>query len=188
MLALPAHPGRVGIAFLALGLLLGLVVAVVVWLNVEPSLRRHRPCALAALAATLVLASAVAAAPFVAWRIVEDVRSTAALSRGEAEQVGGASAHVDPAAVAALGRRMAAHDTYAVVASEAVGDARTAFWEWAAYALLPRLQVSNPARATWILSWGRDPRDLGVALSSMRTLVTHGGPAPHVYYLARVRR
>jgi hypothetical protein len=159
-----------------------------VWRKVGPSPRRLDPGTIAALATTLVLCSAVAAAPFVAWRIVEDVRYTSHLSRSDAEWAGGASAHVDPAAVAALGRRMAPHDTYAVVASPAVGGERTAFWEWAAYALLPRLQVSRPARAQWILSWGRDPRALGVTLSSVRRLVTRGGPAPHVYYLARVSR
>ena len=135
----------------------------------------------------LVLASTVAAAPFVAWRIVEDVRYTSRLSGAEAERVGGESAHVDPQVIALLGREIPSHDTYAVVASPAVGGEYTAFWEWAAYALLPRLQVTEPAHAQWILSWDRDPRTLGIPLSSVRTRVTAGGPSPHTYYLARVR-
>ncbi|HST16924.1 MAG TPA: hypothetical protein VLK36_04600 [Gaiellaceae bacterium] len=188
MLALPAHPGRIGALLLAVGLLLGAVVAVVVWRRLRRSLAGHEAATAVAALVAFVLASTVAAAPFVAWRIVEDARYTSALTRAEAERAGGESAHVDPEVIAALGRRMPADATYAVVASPVVGGQVTAFSQWAGYALLPRTQVGEPARAEWILSWDRNPRSLGVPLRAVRTRVTAGGPAPHTYYLARVRR
>lgn len=187
MLALPAHPGRVGTLLLALGLLAGAAVALIVWRRLGRSLAGAAAGTAVTVLVALVLASTVAAAPFVSWRIVEDARYTSRLSGAEAERVGGESAHVDPQVIALLGHLIPSHDTYAVVASAAVGGEYTAFWEWAAYALLPRLQVTEPAHAQWILSWDRDPRTLGVALASVRTRVTDGGPSPHTYYLARVR-
>jgi hypothetical protein len=188
MLALPAHPGRVGLALLAVGLLIGAVVALLLWRRLRRALADSDAAAPVAVVVALVLASTVAAAPFVAWRIVEDTRSNSRLTRAEAERAGGESAHVDPEAVAALGRLIPRGDTYAVVGSKAVGGQVTAFWQWAAYTLLPRTQVAEPAHAGWILSWDRDPRRLGVRVGSVRRLVTGGGPAPHVYYLARVLR
>ena len=135
-----------------------------------------------------MLGSTVAAAPFVAWRIVQDTRYTSKLTRAEAERAGGESAHVDPQIIASLGERIPRHGTYAVVASPLVGGQITAFTQWAGYSLLPRTQAATPARAEWILSWDRDPRALGVRISSERKQVTTGGPSPHTYYLARVQR
>jgi len=188
MLALPAHPGRTGALLLAVGLLIGAVVAVVVWRRLRRSLAGHEAATAVSVVVAFVLASTVAAAPFVAWRIVEDVRYTSGLTRAEAERAGGESAHVDPDVIAALGRLMPTDATYAVVASPVVGGQVTAFSQWAGYALLPRTQVAMPAKAGWILSWDRDPRALGVPLRTVRTRVTDGGPAPHTYYLARVRQ
>jgi hypothetical protein len=186
MLALPAHPGRVGLALLAIGLLIGSWLALVVWRRLRQALAGSDAAAPVTVAVALVLASTVAAAPFVAWRIVEDTCSNSRLTRAEAERAGGESAHVDPEAVAALGNLIPRNGSYAVIASDAVGGQYTAFWEWAAYALLPRRQVTQPAQAGWILSWDRDPRGLGVRVAAIRRLVTNGGPAPHTYYLARV--
>jgi hypothetical protein len=188
MLALPAHPGRVGQALLAVGLLIGAGLALAVWRRLRPALAESEAAVPVSVVVALVLASTVAAAPFVAWRIVEDTRSNSRLTRAEAERAGGESAHVDPQAVAALGNLIPRDDSYAVVASAAVGGEYTAFWEWAAYALMPRAQLMEPAQAQWILSWDRDPRRLGVRVGAVRKLVTDGGPAPHTYYLARVVR
>lgn len=188
MLALPAHPGHVGLALLAVGLLIGAVLAIVVWRRLHPALAPSEAAGAVTAVVALVLASTVAAAPFVAWRIVEDTRSNSALTQAEAARAGAEDAKVDADAVAALGRLMPRHATYAVVASKAVGSELTAFWEWAAYALLPRTQVVHPADAGWILSWDQDPRRLGVHVGSVHTLVTDGGPAPHTYYLARVEQ
>jgi hypothetical protein len=188
MLALPAHPGHVGALLLAVGLVIGAAVALVVWRRLRAALAGNDAAVAVSAVVALVLWSTVAAAPFVAWRIVEDTRSNSKLTRAEAERAGGESAHVDPEAVATLGNSIPRNGTYAVVASAAVGGEYTAFWEWAAYALLPRLQVPKADSAQWILSWDRDPRGLGVRVGSVRRLVTDGGPAPHTYYLARVLR
>jgi len=188
MLALPAHPGHVGALLLALGLVVGAIVAVVVWRRLRPSLTGSEAATAATLMTALVLGSTVAAAPFVAWRIVQDFRFTSKLTRAEAERAGAESAHVDPQVIAALGRRMPRRATYAVIGSAAVVPSFTAFWQWAGYSLLPRTQVSNPAQAQWILSWDRDPRTLGVRLGPVRRQVTSGGVSPHTYYLARVQR
>lgn len=188
MLALPAHPGRVGSALLALGLLVGAGVAILVWRRLRPTLAgADAGTAVTALVA-FVLGSTVAAGPFVAWRIVQDVRYTSKLTRAEAERAGGESAHVDPQVIEALGRRIPRGGTYAVVASPVVGGQITAFTQWAGYSLLPRTQVASPAQAQWILSWDRDPRALGVRIASLSKQVTDGGPSPHTYYLARVQR
>ena len=188
MLALPAHPGRVGMALLALGLLVGAAVAVLVWRRLRPALAGPEAATAVTVLVAFVLGSTVAAAPFVAWRIVQDVRYTSKLTRAEAERAGGESAHVDPQAIAALGRLIPRGGTYAVVASPAVGGLVTAFTQWAGYTLLPRTQVATPTQAQWILSWDRDPRTLGLRLASVRKQVTAGGPSPHAYYLAHVRR
>ena len=187
MLALP-HPGHVGLALLAVGVLVGVAVAFVAWRRLRPALADSEAAVPLTAVVVFVLVTTVAAAPFVSWRIVEDTRSNSALTRAEAEDVGAETAHLDPSAIAALGRLMPPRATYAVVASKTVGPQLTAFWEWAAYALLPRTQVPRPADAGWILSWDRDPRSLGVHVATVHRLVTHGGPAPHTYYLARVAR
>jgi|SRR5581483_595466 len=187
MLALP-HPGHVGQALLAIGVLIGLALAVVVWRRLRPALAPSEAAAAVTVVVAFLLATTVAAAPFVAWRIVEDTRSNSSLTRSEAEAVGAQTAHLDPEAVASLGRLMPRRSTYAVVASKAVGSQLTAFWEWAGYALLPRTRVLHPASADWILSWDEDPRRVGVRIAAVHKLVTDGGPSPHTYYLARVRR
>lgn len=188
MLALP-HPGHVGLALLAIGVLIGIAAALVAWRRLGPTFAGASGVQVASVVVALVFASVAAAAPYVAWRIVEDARSNSRMTRLEAEQVGGQVAHVDPQAIAKLGVLIPPHDSFAAVASSTVDDSTyTAFWEWAAYSLLPRVRVANASDAKWILSWGRDPRTLGVKVASVRKAVTDGGPAPHTYYLARVRR
>jgi hypothetical protein len=188
MLALP-HPGHVGLALLAVGLLIGAAVASLAWRRIGPTLPREHGGRVVTVVVALTFASVAAAAPYVAWRIVEDTRSNSRLTRIEADEVGGQIAHVDPQAIAELGRLIPPHDSFAAVAPSSVDDSTyTAFWEWAAYALLPRVRVADVGDAGWILSWGEDPRRLGVHVAAVHRLVTDGGPAPHTYYLARVAR
>src|SRR3954469_8796509 len=154
MLGLPAHPGRYGALFIVLGLLAAAVLAPFVW----RSLRRSLPLAESVLLAVSLL-STVAAAPFLAWRIVEDVRYTSRLTHPQAERIGGDMQHIDHRAIDRLRALIPPGATFYVTAPASVApSARRGVTYWTGYALQPRIRVRDPAHADWIVGWNRDPR------------------------------
>src|SRR3954447_24274048 len=98
MLNLPASPGHTGTALLALGVLVGLACGVLLWRELRGS-AVSLEARLAAGALAVALGTTVAGAPFIAWRIYEDVRLNSRLTRAQAERIGGDAVGIDHRAV-----------------------------------------------------------------------------------------
>src|SRR4051794_39143075 len=111
MLGLPAHPGRVGALLLALGIVIALGLAPFVW---RRTLAAVGGAVVVAGVVALLVISTAAAAPFVAWRIVEDVHYTSRLTSPQAERIGGDMAGIDWHVYTWLRGRVPQHDTYYV--------------------------------------------------------------------------
>ena len=101
--------------FIVLGVLTVVVLVPFVW----RSLRRSLPLAESLLLAVSLL-STVAAAPFLAWRIVEDVRYTSRLTHPQAERIGGDMQHIDHRAIGRLRALIPPDATFYVTASQTV--------------------------------------------------------------------
>jgi hypothetical protein len=183
MLGLPAHPGLTGAMFIALGLLTAAVLALPVWRALRHSLGEGgiERWAAAILAASLL--SSLAAAPFLAWRIVQDIRYTSRLTHVQAERIGGDMQLIDHRIVDRLRAAIPPGQTFYITASPRISGARRyAFRNWIGYALLPRIRVLDPARANWIVGWERDPRRASRRTGTVARLQYDGGG---VVYLAR---
>ncbi len=182
MLGLPASPGPVGAAMLVLGLVLGLAAAYAAWRGPLRGWER-----VAALAVALTIGTAVGFVPFSAWRMVEDMRFTSGLNDEEAEGAGPIHNFIQPYLLDDVRALIPEGDTYAAVAGPAIREdvARTAFPYLALTRLFPRVAVERPADADWIVAWGADPRELGVAVADVRTVRPAQGPFPAVV-VARV--
>src|SRR5689334_10027627 len=112
MYGLPASPGRWGTLMLVLGVLVAAAIALLVWRSLRRSLDDRWAAAL--LAASLL--SVVATAPYLAWRIVEDLRVTTGLSAAAAERAGGDMAPVDHRTLGPI-RQAVGRQTFYVSAS-----------------------------------------------------------------------
>lgn len=186
MFAVPGLEGTTAVALVALGALTGLVAALL-FVRRARAACPGQPVAVAVSA--LAAATAVAAAPFGAWRIVEDLRATTRLERGVAERIAAYQHYMDGTLYDRAAAAMLPGDTYFAHASREVPDevSRTVFRWYALDRLLPRRAVLRPERADWLLLWGGDPRGFGVPVEEVRTIAEprNGFPAA---YLARVRR
>jgi hypothetical protein len=184
MLGLPAHPGHVGALLLAIGIVVAAVLAPLVW--------RHTLAAVGgalgvAALISLLAVSTAAAAPFVAWRIVEDVHYTSRYTSPQAERIGGDMAGIDWHLYTWLRSRIPRHDTFYVDLPPLPLHDQIANRYWSGYVLLPRIRVDDPREADWVLGWGKRPDARGVRLGRVSRLDLPDGKPP-VYFLARVQR
>ena len=108
---------------------------------------------LLAITVTLIMFS-----PYIAWRIVEDVRYTSGLNSWILDRYGVSVAKVHPAIFDAAAAHMPLHARYYLATSPKVDSTRRqAFEQWAAAWLLPRVATSTAAQARWILTLGVKP-------------------------------
>lgn len=159
MLNLPSHPGAVGLALLVVGAVIGLLVLTLVRGPTERELRARLPAALLAGFVSLT----VAGAPFIVWRVFEDIRETAPVTPDHARFVGAETKLIDGELVERLAELIPRDATYYVaVAPDAYVEIRESLAHWAGYALVPRRQTSSPRGAEWIVTWGATPEQLGL--------------------------
>lgn len=188
MLNLPASPGVAGAVLLALGLLAGCACGILLWRHLGVS-GRAGDGRMAAATLVVALASTVAAAPFVAWRIYEDTRVNSRYTRAQAERIGGDMVGIDHRAIDRAVRTIPPHDTYFVATA---GDLRGSRGRdargWAFTALLPRIQVDDARKADWIFAWDRDPGSVGVRVGAVTRFRLSTSRPPSRFALARVVR
>lgn len=179
MLGVPGSPGAVGWALL----LAGLLAAAASGYRFRARLPRE-PVAAAAAVSLLVTAGA---APFLAWRIVDDLRYTTKLTPYDRSVAGPVQSYLQPYLLDRVPSLIPVGDTYATAVGPAVryDAARKAFPALALQTLFPRISTT-PDRAQWIVSWGAPPS----ALAPVSRVVV-ARPATKLYpalYVGRVRR
>ena len=181
MIALPEDPGFGGAVVLVLSLLVGVAAAPFVWRRLCSLLGSSRGASrwtVAVLAVAFV--SAIGTAPFLSWRIVQDLRYTISISQDVAERIGAYEGNLSGGIFDVVLETIPAHETYYVAAGGGPGSGD--FAAWAHTVLLPRIAVDDPAKADWILTLGVDPRSVGPHVDSVRMLTTFGDGM----YLAKV--
>lgn len=153
MLGVPSRPGAAGVAALALGLAVALVVAWRLW--------ARRPTRLADLWAAAALLVVVGAAPYLAWRVVSDLRVTTKMTPYDRSVAGPVQAYLQPYLLDSVAKIIPPGATYATAVGDAVPytPARQAFPSLALQTLYPRVSTA-PADAEWIVAWGVDPRSV----------------------------
>jgi hypothetical protein len=179
MLGVPGSPGAVGWA-----LLLGGVLAAVA---AGYRLRRRLLDEPIAAAAALSLLLTAGAAPFLAWRIVDDLRYTTQLTAYDRSVAGPVQAYLQPYLLDRVPSLIPVGDTYATAVGPSVPyyAARKAFAALALQTLFPRIST-RPDRAEWIVSWGVSP---SAVMPVSRVVVAR--PASKLYpalYVGKVRR
>jgi hypothetical protein len=183
VLGLPAEPGAAGTIMLALGIAAAVAFVLLARGRVAAELGvplRSR----VAVATVAVLATMLAAGPFVLWRVVEDIRYTSRLTSQQAEEVGAGRYGIDERVFARVRQLVPPDATYAVEAGPSIGErTRVALPFWAAFTLAPRVRVEDPRRAEWIVTWGLPPERLGVNTADETVIVTAARP---FWYVARV--
>ena len=138
-----------------------------------------------AIAAALA-ASSLAVAPVTAWAVISDLRSAQRLSARDAERSGPEGYGFDTSVTDRLATLIPVEDTYAIVSSDRIEPNRAlVFRLWSLRALLPRVALTDPASADWVVTWGVPPSDLGVPVADVRVLELRGASDPPVY-VARV--
>lgn len=175
MEGLPQNPDALGLAMI----LLGLVAAAIYGLRV----RRAQSIAVAAVAVL-----AIAAFPYIAWRVTEDIRYTSRLDPWIANRYGVSVFRVHPAIFDNAASHMPADARYYLASSPQIDDTRRkAFAQWAAGWLLPRIAVASPAQADYVLTLGLRPNSVGAPIARTWRVMPPllGTPAA---YLGRVRR
>ena len=185
MEGLPQHPGPLGLAILAFGLIVGALYA---WHVRGRVLAATGGSGSVGAVVLVLLATTVGTAPFLGWRIVEDIRYTSQIDPWLAPRYGVSVFKVHPEIFDNAARRIPPGDTYYLTSDPKLGRAtKAAFHEWALGYLLPRIAVADPAQAGWILTLGVDPASVGPRVSRtwlMKESVNGLPPA----YLGRVDR
>jgi len=182
---LPQSPGPVGLALLVVGLALGGLFAWRIRSGTVSALDGATVVAWIVLGATAVT---LGSTPFVAWRIVEDIRYTSGIDSWLRPRYGVSVFRVHPEIFDNAKARIPPGDTYYLDPSDKVEyTSRSAFRLWALGYLLPRVAVSNPEEADWIVTLGVDPRTVGPPVSKVWLLKepVNGLPAA---YLGKVQR
>ena len=152
MEGLPQNPSGLGAAAILLGLLLG-AAYLLRWRKAWP----HLPVMVATLA--------LAAFPYVTWRVVEDIRYTSHLDSWLATRYGVSVFRVHPAIFDNAEAHMPRNARYYLASSPTLDSTRRgAFAQWAASWLLPRIAVAKPSEAQYVLTLGVSPRTLGVPI------------------------
>lgn len=109
------------------------------------------------VALALAAAAAAALAPYVAVDAARRIERYAGLTSTEREAEVMRGLRLDPTAFAELRRAMPESAYYEVRVSKTVEDVRgQAFVAWASSELLPRIRVTDPADAQWVVHWGSD--------------------------------
>ena len=178
MLGIPAHPGAVGYALLLFGaLLLGLAARMLRRRHDDPVKR------VAAVTSAIV----IALSPYLAWRVVQDLRVTTAMTAYERNVAGPVQAYLQPYLLDPVRGIVPPQATYATIVGPGVPyeTARKAFPSLALETLFPR--VSKPiGEAQWIVAWGI-PRDSVSRLGSVIVARPASGAYPAVL-VARLKR
>jgi len=149
VLGVPAHPGAIGY---------GLLLLAVVILGLElPAVRRRARDPAERLAA-IAIAVLVAVTPYLAWRVVEDLRTTTAMSAYDRSVAGPVQAYLQPYLLDPVRNIIPPNATYATVVGPGVpyDTAKRAFPSLAMETLFPRLSKSVDD-AQWIVAWGATP-------------------------------
>lgn len=163
MEGLPQNPGLLGLGILFFGLLLGVLYARRIRLAIVASVAGSRSVAYIVLA---LAATTLGAAPFIGWRIVEDIRYTSAIDPWLATRYGVSVFRVHPEIFDNAALRIPPGETYYLAPSRSLDPTiRGAFRQWALGYLLPRVAVADPNRAQWILTLGVDPESVGPPIS-----------------------
>jgi hypothetical protein len=150
---LPQNPSALGAAAILLGLVLGAVY-------LRRALRRQ------SLVTVVVASLAIAAFPYVAWRVVEDIRYTSGLDPWLANRYGVSVFHVHPAIFDNAERHMRANARFYLASSPKIElTRREAFRQWAVSWMLPHVAVTTPSRAQYVLTLGMSPRAVGVPIA-----------------------
>jgi hypothetical protein len=165
---------------LAAGALLGVAVAVLGWRALRPELAGRAPGAVAGIAVA-ALAVAVGAAPFLGWRIVQDLRYTTSLPRSVVERIVPYENDLDTAAFDLLETAIPAGETFYVATS----PEEEVFADYVRAVLLPQIAVADPASAQWIVTLGVDPRTLGPRIADVEEITARDDRQPSIY-VARV--
>ena len=183
MIALPSSPGTYGTALIVAGLVLCSALGWVAWGRLR-RLMGARGATTAGVAGVLAaaLASSVGLAPYLAWRVVQDLRYTSKIERQIVERIAAYENNLDGRSFDVVAGLMPRDAVFYVATSD---PERGNFSLWALSALLPRVAVSDPKQADWLLTQGIDPRTLGLRLASVRVIPTSYKDAPPTY-LARV--
>lgn len=179
MLGVPGSPGAVGWALL----LAGLLVAAASGYRFRARLPREPVAAAAALS----LVVTAGAAPFLAWRIVDDLRYTTRLTPYDRSVAGPVQSYLQPYLLDRVPGIIPAGDTYATAVGASVRyyAARKAFPALALQTLFPRLSTT-PDRAEWIVSWGVRPAAL--APVSKVVIARRASALYPALYVGKVRR
>jgi hypothetical protein len=129
------------------------------------------------------LVAAVLVAPLLVWTQVHRTVTSAGLSRTAAAELGAKRAGLDPTVFDRLREVVPPHATYWVGTSRLIRPSATrqAFPLWASGALLPRVAVTRPDSADWVVTWGYDPRRLPVEVTDVRVLDVRAPPRLPVY-------
>jgi len=175
VLGVPASPGVLGGALLALGLLAAIA-------GLALSRERLRILPPPSVAGALCLALCAGVVPYVVWRIVEDLRYTTRLTAYDASVAGPVQAYLQPYLLDGVPPLIPRSATYATAVSPDVPykPARMAFPSLALQTLFPRRSVSDPRRADYVVTWGVQPAAVAPVARVWRVRA-RSGPYPAVY-------
>jgi hypothetical protein len=148
VLGVPSGLGVAGAAVLVGGFL---VAGLAAWLR-----RSSLPTDPLGRAAAACLVLTLAAAPFFAWRIVEDLRVTTNMTAYDRSVAGPVQAYLQPYLLDPVARIIPPGATFATIEGPRVPQvvARDAFPSLAMIALFPRTAVADPRQADWVIAWG----------------------------------
>jgi hypothetical protein len=150
VLGVPTQPGAVGYGLIALAL-------VIFGLELR-SLRCRRHGGRVEHLTAITTAVVIAIAPYLAWRVVEDLRVTTAMSPYDRSVSGPVQAYLQPYLLDPVRGIIPANATYATVVGPGVpyDAARRAFPSLTLETLFPRVSKPVPS-AQWIVAWGAAP-------------------------------
>lgn len=152
-----------GLAFLVGGLVIGFLYAWRIRRLIVSAVGGSRSVGLVVL---ILLGTTVGTAPFLGWRIVEDIRYTREIDPWLAPRYGVSVFRVHPEIFDNAALRIPPGDTYYLASAGNLDRVtKAAFREWALGYLLPRVAVADPARAQWILTLGVAPASVGPTVS-----------------------
>jgi len=98
----------------------------------------------------------LATAPYFAWRIIEDLRVTTAMTSYELSVSGPVQAYLQPYLLDPVANIIPPGATYATIVGPGVphAEARGGFGPLAMITLFPRKAVADPRQADWVIAWG----------------------------------
>ena len=162
MLNLPPHPGTTGLLLLVLGPVAAGLFFVIGHRRFRAELGASNDFFLV-WSVTITLGVTLAAAPYTLWRVLYDIRESAAFTADHARYVGAETKLIDGLLVeqvAALIPERA--DYFVAVAPDGFSEIRESLGQWMGYALIPRRRTLSPREAEWIVTWGATPAQLGL--------------------------